>query len=183
MQTNYYRYIRTLIAFRTLTIVLTVFALILPMFLVRQPSWSIGISLFALLFLILMSIFDRNYYLRFLNRSVFPTGLLVEKEKDEATRKKEGFTESFKMSFPQYKDKKIVYWASKKGDFDNPREAYEDYKNSGVANTDENGVAELHLREVPGTYVVPYKGQLKPHIHYRALEINGMLGEVKTVFL
>ena len=181
MQTDYYQYIRTLIAFRTLTIVFTVLALILPMFLVKQPSWSIGISLFALLFLIMTSIFDRNYYLRFLNRSVFPTGLLVEK--DEATREKEGFAESFKMSFPRHKNSKIVYWASKKGNFDHPREAYGDYKNSGVASTDENGVAELHLKEVPGTYVVPYKGQLKPHIHYRVLETNGMLGEVKTIFL
>ncbi len=153
------------------------------MFLVKQPSWSIGISLFALLFLILTSIFDRNYYLRFLNRSVFPTGLLVEKEIDEATREKKGFVESFKMSFPLYKDKKIVYWASKKGDFDNPREAYGDYKNSGVASTDENGVAELHLKEVPGTYVVPYKGRLEPHIHYRIIEMNGMLGEVSTIYL
>lgn len=176
---SYYRYIRNLVAFRIVTIILTLLALILPLFILNMPPWSLILSLFALFFLIMTSVFDRNYYLRFLNRSIFPTGLLVA-EKGE--KKKEG-KEHYEMTFPQHKNTKIIYWASKSGSFSHPKEAYGDYTNGGVTMTDGNGVAQLILDENPGEYIVPYIGLLKPHIHYRFVETNGMLGEVRTYFL
>lgn len=180
MDTSYYRYLRTLIAFRMVTIILTLLALIIPLFVLDIPSWSMILSLFALLFLILTSVFDRNYYLRFLNRSVFPTGLLeVKNEDDEKERGKERYT----INFPLYKNTKIIYWASKSGNFSHPKEAYGDYTNGGITMTDSEGNAEIFLKEKPGKYTVPYKGLLMPHIHYRVVEKKGMLGEVKSFFL
>lgn len=167
--------LRMNIMFRFLTIIFTLLALIVPMFLIDLPIWSYVITLLALVFVMITSVLDRNYYLRFLNRSVFPTGLLVENKNDGQ--------EKYTLVFPYDKNTKIVYWASKSGSFSNPKDAYGEYTNAGVAMTDENGVADFYLKEAPGKYVVPYKGQLMPHIHYRIVEKNGMLGEVKTYML
>lgn len=182
-EVSYYRYIRALISFRMVSIVLTLLALILPIVLMpsTMPSWSIVLTIFALIFLGMTSVFDRNYYLRFLNRSVFPTGILVEnknkeKEKENESKKRMQYT----VRLPKYKNTKIVYWASRTGDFGHPSDAYGDYTNAGVVTTDHEGKATMTLDEAPGTYIVPYKGRLMPHIHYRVMEIDGMLGEVET---
>ena len=175
----YYRYIRALISFRMVSITLTLLALILPMIFMPSsiPSWSIVLTVIALIFLGITSVFDRNYYLRFLSRSVFPTGILEENKNDKEDKE---LSVRYSVQFPRYKNTKIVYWASRTGDFGHPSKAYGDYSNAGVVTTDGDGKAILVLKEAPGTYIVPYKGKLMPHIHYRVMEIDGMLGEVET---
>ena len=62
-----------------------------------------------------------------------------------------------------------------------PKDAYKDYKNSGVAIANKKGIATLHLQK-PSGYKIPI-GRLLPHVHYRECRDDDMLGKVKTVFL
>ncbi len=75
---------------------------------------------------------------------------------------------------------RVAYWASESADSSDPRSAYGDYKNSGVAGVSADGSATLRLR-CPGLYRV--RGGYRPsrHAHYREVFANGTLGPVKTV--
>ena len=82
---------------------------------------------------------------------------------------------------------KILYWASEPAlesltKINDWRHAYQKYENAGVTTADETGVAILKVRP-PQPYVVPWKGRLEPHVHFRICGENGMLGRVKTVFV
>lgn len=118
----------------------------------------------------------RDFYLSFLDKSVYPCGSLVEKKPDSPTIKKVIKTKP---------NINVIYWASEYNDsiFKDPYIAYDKYANTGVVKSDNEGNAVLEFREPQG-YNVPYKNKtIKPHVHYRECFYDGMLDSVKTVFL
>lgn len=119
--------------------------------------------------------FNRNTYLPFLGKTAFPCGLLKEGTPDKATHQVEVST-----GIP---NSAVVYWAAEPSESADRyyTVAYGEYENSGVTRTDAAGVAKLSVRKPTG-YNVPSKS-LEAHIHYRTCLKNGLLGEVKTVFV
>ena len=118
----------------------------------------------------------RDFYLSFLDKSVYPCGNLVEKTPKNATIKKTIKTEP---------NINIIYWAAEYDDkiFKDPYVAYDKYANSGVVKSDNEGNATLEFRKPQG-YNVPYKSKrINPHVHYRECFYDGMLDSVKTLYL
>lgn len=126
-------------------------------------------------FCALFSAFDRDFYLPFLGRAVYPCGSLATKEPAGADTT---------VAVTVRPNSNVIYWAADASDAvaKNPMVAYNSYENAGVARSDGSGNAVLKFRR-PGSYDVPYRGTLSPHVHYRTCSSNGMLGEVKTASL
>lgn len=82
---------------------------------------------------------------------------------------------------------KVLYWAAEPSTeglkkLKDWRGAYMKYMNVGVVKANEDGIANLMVRR-PQSYVVPWRGRLEPHIHYRVCSENGMMSRINTVFL
>ena len=116
----------------------------------------------------------RNTYLPFLGESVMPKPL--------SDSVPDGSTITKKITGLPSKVK-VLYWAAKqsKDVIGNPKEAYDNYTNQGVTTSDKDGSATLTVRK-PASYDVNKKN-LKPHIHYRYWESNGMASPVYTIML
>jgi uncharacterized membrane protein YuzA (DUF378 family) len=122
--------------------------------------------------------FQRDTYLPFLGETLLPCSVLQDRVPPGATVSIEVEAEP---------GKKVLYWAAepqtehleKMNDW---RKAYLSYENAGVVTADSQGRALLKVRK-PQPYLVPWKGQLEPHIHFRICGERGFLGRVKTVFL
>lgn len=123
----------------------------------------------------LMHLFSRDYYLRFLGQCAFPCGALVE-------RKPEGANTQVAVRVAP--NANVIYWAAEPGDNTevSPWIAYKQYGNSGVARSDANGNAVLHVR-TPSGYTVGMGRDIKPHVHYRVCTSSGMTGRVETASL
>ena len=121
--------------------------------------------------------FDRDTYLPFLGRAVFPCDVLVQSMPKDAT-----LTLTLKVK----PNAKVVYWAanpSKTGELTNYKGAYGEYENSGVAKSNSEGIVKLNIME-PQPYYVPFQGKILPrHVHYRVCCSSGMMGPVRTVYL
>ena len=122
--------------------------------------------------------FCRDFYLPFLGESAVPCGAIKEKTPEGAT---------VTMTIRVKPGQKILYWASepateKLKTIKRWDEAYLGYENAGVTVADDKGNAVLRVRK-PQAYTVPVKGQLEPHIHYRACMGGGFIGRVETVYL
>ena len=121
--------------------------------------------------------FKRDTYLPFLGETLVPCAAFSTRTPDNA---------NLEVNVQVKPNTKVVYWASepgKDGEFNNWDLAYNNYSNSGVAMSDKDGKATLHVRGKPQSYKVPFKGKIESHIHFRVCEENGMLGPVKTVFV
>jgi hypothetical protein len=114
----------------------------------------------------LYNIFNRDYYLSFLGKAVIPIKLGQE-------QKKENLIDVVLEKLP--KQTTVLFWASKPNtkqtdDILSYIDAYGDYSNSGIAQTDENGRVVVQI-ECPIEYTVPkfgmFKRKLNKHIHYR----------------
>ena len=136
----------------------------------------VGLSgLFAMKFL-----FKRDSMLPFLGHTVYPCMPL--KEKTPLNHNKS-------VTINVKPNSNVIYWAAEpvskenKNNIQDPwKVAYNNYENSGVVKSDKNGKAILKFR-YPRAYTVPYKGLLKPHVHYRVCGGNGMLSRIETVDL
>ena len=121
-------------------------------------------------------LFNRNFYLPFLDKTVLPSSLL---HKDKTVTGDNTFTVKVKVK----PNVRVIYWASEPNNEIVPvATAYGEFKNSGIVTADEHGVANLVLKK-PSSYTVRkglFKKTLKPHIHYRYTLPNGMLSEIKT---
>lgn len=132
---------------------------------------AVGISALAI-------VCQRDTYLPFLGETLVPCSVLQERTPPGAT---------FKIDVDAEPGKKVLYWAAepetehleKVNDW---RKAYLSYENAGVVTADSQGRATLKVRK-PQPYMVPWKGRLEPHIHFRVCGDRGFLGRVKTVFL
>ena len=119
---------------------------------------------------------NRNTFLPFLGPAVFPQPL-----SDEVIPEGKGEMKSVTVkNLPA--NAKVIYWASNPSDkvIDNPIDAYGKYENQGITKTNDKGEAILKVN-IPTSYIVPVNNQLKPHIHYRYWNSNGMTSELKTV--
>lgn len=122
-------------------------------------------------------IFDRDYYLPFLGKSVIPVG--PKKSINLALLKK------IKLSgLPP--NTYVIYWGAIPNTqvIANPLDAYKDYSNSDIGKTDNNGDIIIQL-ECPSEYMVSKFGitkKLNRHIHYRfeLPEYKGMFSKVYT---
>lgn len=125
-------------------------------------------------FAIMMAL-NKNTWLPFLGESVLPS-ILVQLKKIEGNK-------TVKVHVKP--NVKVAYWATKptnKKPDPNVRDAYDDYSNSGVVMSDENGIAILTLNKGSG-YYVPTGKHIEPHLHYRELTDDfGMMGPVKTYY-
>jgi len=122
--------------------------------------------------------FYRDTYLPFLGPSVMPCSALTVSVPDKAD------TEVRVSVMP---GAKVMYWAAEPANKDMKmvqdwRKAYLSFRNAGVAIADGDGYVTLKVRRPQG-YLVPFKGELQPHIHYRVCENDGMMGRVMTVTL
>ena len=118
----------------------------------------------------------RNTYLPFLGPTVLPSSLL----KDITDTKMGDVHVKVPLDVPD--NTKVVYWAATPSSkvLETPYEAYNDFSNMGVASV-KNREATFHI-ECPASYKVPFT-VLKPHVHYRIVYPNGLLGSVKTMFV
>lgn len=173
--------IKLMIIMRFLTVLVTITALVVSFVHTQNTAWCIvkwTLSAVALIALLVTSAFDRNFYLRFLNRGVFPTGLL-----DKVVIQHVNSPFSTTVNLNGTEGSYVVYWASHPGQYETPYDAYKRYTNAAVTKIGKNGITTIKLDQKPGTYKVPMKGTLQPHIHYRIMEHDGMLGEVQTLYV
>ncbi len=119
----------------------------------------------------------RDTFLPFLGKTVMPQPMTEYKPIGNL------ITKTIKNLPPNVK---VIYWASLPSDkvIDNPEDAYGNYSNQGVTTTDENGTAILEVQN-PSSYKIPsyydpFKGTLKPHIHYRYWTSSGMTSPLFT---
>jgi hypothetical protein len=120
-------------------------------------------------------IMNRNNWLPFLGPSVLPDILVPLK-------KIEGNTQVVINVSP---NTKVAYWSAKPTEKQLPKvsEAYDDYSNSGVIMSDENGKAILVFNKGSG-YFVPGGKFIEKHVHYRELSDDlAMMGPVQTIYL
>lgn len=120
---------------------------------------------------------NRDFYLPFLGKAVLPPSVLKDTNKP--------VDQFCKLVKVDAKDAvKVVYWAADPGNEvgSSPQEAYGEFMNSGVADV-QNGEAVLVIH-CPQTYKVKkfgiYNKELSKHVHYRLVNKNGMMSEVKT---
>lgn len=118
---------------------------------------------------------NRDTWLPFLGETVFPPGVLVPKVPADA---------SYTVTLREVPRGAVyvVYWASETAPsvVPNPADAYQAYKNSGVAEVSPaDRTAVLQVR-CPGRYKVNGK-TLPRHIHWRAIFPSGISGPIETL--
>ena len=154
------------------------FALYEVLFVLFSSKTSFFFKFVSVLVLIaILSIgLQRNTYLPFLGPTVLPPIFLH----DEVIQEGENFIENEQI--PDSDGRKVMYWGSQSSNtvFMDPYTAYGKYLNSGIT-TVKNGEAKFSVN-CPSSYRVP-GALLEPHVHYRVVEPNGILGEVKTVYV
>lgn len=126
----------------------------------------------------LLIAFNRDTYLPFLGETLVPCSVLQNKTPPGATTQIQVSVEP---------NSKVLYWAAEPEterlqSIQDWRKAYLSYENAGVTTADSDGIATLRVRR-PQPYLVPWKGKLEPHIHFRVCGERGFLNRVKTVFL
>ena len=119
---------------------------------------------------------NRNTYLPFLGPTVVPPSLL----KDVTDTKMGDVHVKVPIEAPD--TTRVIYWASTPSSkvFETPYEAYGNFSNIGVASV-KNKEAIFHV-ECPSSYKVPFT-VLRPHVHYRILYPNGIVGSVRTIYV
>jgi hypothetical protein len=142
------------------------------------------LSFFLFISILILSFFyPKNIFLPFLSQSVFPPSLIPNELYPPNSNLK------INIDFFYPNGTKIIYWASihdyhdNNKVFDNPNDAYKDFKNSGIAIVN-NNKAILHIN-CPNQYKIPpFNNTLKKHIHYRiATPNNPILSDVKTIYI
>ena len=119
----------------------------------------------------------RDSYLPFLGDTIYPCNLLSNTMPHSATITRQ-------VTAPP--NSKVIYWAAESKSDPNdkiitdPSLAYEDYNNSGVTTTDNNGIATLKVRP-PTQYSIPSGKILSKHIHYRYCISPNILSSIQTI--
>jgi uncharacterized membrane protein YuzA (DUF378 family) len=125
---------------------------------------------------VLYVIFQRKTYLPFLDETVIPCSVLQEQVPDNA--------DTDVAVHGLVPGAKVLYWASEPATdglarIKDWRKAYLEFANAGVAVVDEGGHVVLRIRK-PQPYVVPLKGRIETHVHWRTCGDAGFLGPVET---
>lgn len=132
-----------------------------------------------LLLAFIVNVSNLTFYLPFLGKAAYPTGLLKEQYPPKAN-----FEYNLKKVSP---NTMIIYWGSdnpskKPLPISNPWDAYKKYDNAGIAISNNEGTAILKIVK-PVSYKIPNGTTLKPHIHYREVLKDGMIGPVETEYV
>jgi uncharacterized membrane protein YuzA (DUF378 family) len=122
--------------------------------------------------------FDRDTYLPFLGPMVAPCSILQNRVPPGATKD---------ITITVKPNTKVLYWAAEPANaklekINSWKEAYLQYDNAGVTTSNGDGIAVLKIRE-PQSYLVPIKGKLNPHVHYRVCGESGWMDRIQTVFI
>jgi uncharacterized membrane protein YuzA (DUF378 family) len=122
--------------------------------------------------------FNRDTYLPFLGPMVAPCSVLQDRVPPGSTRE---------VIIHVKPNSKVLYWASEPASaklekVNNWKDAYLKYENAGVATSNSDGTVVLKVRD-PQPYIVPIKGQLEPHIHYRVCGQDGWMDRIQTTFV
>jgi hypothetical protein len=153
------------------------FAVYQGFYVLLNENTSAPLKVFAVIILLCVFYLSANYttFLPFLGETAIPLSAF----KDLTPKKKEDIV--FKVDIAALDNTRVIYWASKSSPivFSNPKDAYEQSPNVGVAEV-RNNVATFYTT-CPSSYNVPMGAVIKPHIHYRVVKSNGLLGAVKTV--
>jgi hypothetical protein len=139
------------------------------------------LSILLFFMIIYLSTF-REIFLPFLGSSAYPPPLIPSEMHPPNTN----YSLNYNFDYPN--GSKIIYWASEDKAkteneiYNNPHDAYGNYKNSGIAIIN-NNKAVLHIN-YPDKYKIPSGNILNRHIHYRvATPNNPILSEVKTIYI
>jgi uncharacterized membrane protein YuzA (DUF378 family) len=141
---------------------------------VVMQAFTLAIGLSALYFM-----FNRDYYLPFLGSCVIPV----------SGGKPEGELKSIPLTgLPP--NTNVIFWAAKsnKNKIPNPMDAYGDFSNSGITQSDKNGNAVLQVN-CPAAYTVSKFGVMKrdlpKHVHYRyeLPQYRGIFSSVMTKYI
>jgi hypothetical protein len=132
-----------------------------------------------LIFLIIYKSTFKETFLIFLGECAFPISLIPNYMNPPNTN----FSIDFDLNAPN--GSKVIYWASidnkdKNFVFNNPKDAYGNYENSGVAIVNNKKVS-INIK-CPNKYKVPSGSVIDQHIHYRIVYPNNpILSDVKTL--
>lgn len=123
-----------------------------------------------------MLLMRRDTFLPFLGEMAFPKALLQPTVPEDANG-------SVKVRLNVIDGTPVVYWASESSSVivEDPWKAYKGYENSGITLA-KNGMVEFKFR-YPASYYVPSGFLVKQHVHFRVMQGNGLLSNVKTVYL
>lgn len=153
------------------------YAVYQSIYVMMNKHTSVPFKVFS--FIILISVFylSVNYttFLPFLGETAIPMSAF----KDVTLKKEEDIV--FRVDIKAPDGTRVVYWASKSSPLviPNPKDAYENSPNVGIAEVRNNMVT--FYTTCPSSYKVPMGRVIKPHIHYRVAKSSGLLGAVKTV--
>ena len=176
------RYVRTLLFYVSMAAIIvgglnTLFMGLLEINLIEAITGRGAVLIYLFIGIgTLYLMFDRDTYLPFLGPAHIPCGALEPRFPKGANR------EIIVHVAPQ---SKVLYWASEPAmeglkNIPSWKGAYLGYENTGVALSDDKGLAILRIR-TPQRYRVPIQGLLEPHVHYRVCEESGWMGRVMTV--
>lgn len=157
-------------------IVLTTLLVLGTWMVVYKESMWLKLAGLAYVVISVMLFMRRDTFLPFLGEAAFPKSLLTPSVPKDAN----GHAK-VRLQVPD--GTPVVYWASESnsGIFENPWTAYKDYENAGVTYV-KGGIAEFKFR-YPASYYVPSGFLVKQHVHFRVMQSNGLLSNVKTVYL
>ena len=166
----------------TFMILIFILSILNAFYIIASNHSNLFFKLISIL-LIFIFIYMANFketFLPFLGSTAYPLGLIPS----EMYPPKSNFTIELDFKYPN--GSKVIYWSANPTEkdkiYDNPYDAYGDYKNSGIAIIN-NNKAVLHLH-CPNKYKVPMGKVLDKHIHYRiALPNNPILTDVKTTYI
>lgn len=137
-------------------------------YLSRVIYTMVGIA--ALIFI--MKFYNRDTFLPFLGKTVFPPTLLNLGHPIDYNRQAT-------LKAPS-EARFVVFWAAEGSNNDTDvKEAYGKFLNSGAVQV-EDGEAVIRFRD-PVSYTVHGKKKLKKHVHYRWLDESGMMSKVHTL--
>ena len=155
------------------------FTLILSFSIVTYKNGNVYFRFLCLIVFVLTLwvLLKRNTYLPFLGEIALPASLI----KDIFSPENSNVEINIPINTPN--GTKVLYWGAMPSNNTqvNPLIAYKDFRNAGVAYVD-NGNALIRFN-CPSKYNVPFGHTLNRHIHYRMTLPNGMMSEVKTVFV
>ncbi len=142
-----------------------------------RRGWAVRLVYVLVGIAALLLFFRRDTYLPFLGPTIMPSGSLNPVTPYGASQE---------VVIKTSPGAKVVYWAAEpavKKTTETYKEAYGAYSNAGVAVANASGDAALKIRANPQEYIVPWKGKLSPHIHFRIVGEDGWMGRVQTYWL
>jgi hypothetical protein len=157
-------------------ILILLFALYQAIYIIANKYTSVFLKVVAVIVIcaVVFIGIQRTTYLPFLGQTALHQGVL----KSPTLKKDDDIEVIVRIDAPD--NTRVVYWAAKSSltPFKNPSEAYADSENVGVSIV-KNKMTSFFV-SCPSSYKVPMR-TLRPHVHYRIVMSNGLIGEVKTV--